>query len=94
VVRDEALYLASAADILAVVRHAGPRVAHLLLIGHNPGMSELANLLVREAERASLATAALCSIAYECADWSEVGEMPAREVMRESPPGGFFGLFS
>jgi phosphohistidine phosphatase len=94
VVREERLYLASATDILDVVRNTGPRVAHLLLIGHNPGVSELANLLVPEGERGSLGTAALCSIGYECADWSGVGDTAAREVTRESPPGGFFGLFS
>jgi phosphohistidine phosphatase len=44
---DERLYLASAAALLDIVRHAPDRVDRLLLVGHNPGMEELALSLAR-----------------------------------------------
>jgi phosphohistidine phosphatase len=44
---DERLYLASAATLLAIVRHAPDDVQRLLLVGHNPGLEELALLLSR-----------------------------------------------
>ena len=38
----DALYAATAADILAQVQHAGASVRNLLVIGHNPGLEEFA----------------------------------------------------
>src|SRR4051794_12691831 len=42
---DEALYLAPADEILRIIRATGPRIPHLMIVGHNPGISEVANLL-------------------------------------------------
>lgn len=44
---DARLYLASAATLLDIVRHAPDDAHRLLLVGHNPGMEELALRLVR-----------------------------------------------
>ena len=41
----ETLYLASAAQLLAVLRGVNETVRSVMLIGHNPGMHELAMLL-------------------------------------------------
>jgi len=93
VVRDETLYLASAADMLKVVRATGPRVAHLLLVAHNPGLSELLQLLAPDAERGGLAAAAVCSMRFEVPGWSAIAAGAARELRCENPPKGLFGLF-
>jgi phosphohistidine phosphatase len=44
---DERLYLAAAATLLDIVRHAPDDVGRLLLVGHNPGLEELALRLAR-----------------------------------------------
>jgi len=61
---EEALYLGGAQDILKGVRNIGPRVLHLMIIGHNPGISEAAHLLVPDREMEGLSTA---SIRYQVA---------------------------
>jgi phosphohistidine phosphatase len=95
VVSDGALYLASAADLLKVVQATGPRVAHLLVVAHNPGVSELVQQLVPEAEASGLATAALCSMACDTDHWSAIGVAAVKDVVREAPRArGLFGLFS
>lgn len=94
VVREEALYLASAADLLKVVQGTGPRVAHLLLVAHNPGVSELVQLLVPQGEAGGLGTAAVCSMTFDTAHWTAVGVAQLRDVQRETPGKGLFGLFS
>ena len=94
VVREERLYLASVADLLQVVRETGPRISHLLLIAHNPGISELAGLLIPEGNKATLATAAVCSIAFEAAGWKALGPGCVTQVQHERPPGRLFGLFA
>jgi phosphohistidine phosphatase len=94
VISDEALYLASAADLMKVVQATGPRVAHLLVVAHNPGVSELVQQLVPAAEASGLATAALCSIAFETDHWTTIGVATVKDVMRETPPARrLFGLF-
>jgi phosphohistidine phosphatase len=91
-VREESLYLASAPDLLRLVHGSGPRIAHLFIVGHNPGLSELVQLLVPADER-GLGTAAVCSVVFECAEWSGVDAQCARQVTREAPPSRLFGLF-
>ncbi len=54
---EKSAYLADAETLLAIVRRADERVRTLLLVGHNPGISELAQLLGRGFE-ASLPTGA------------------------------------
>jgi phosphohistidine phosphatase len=91
VVREDALYLASAPDLLKLVHGTGPRVAHLLIVAHNPGLSELVQLLLPERGSAGLATAAVCSIAFDAAHWSAVGTAPVTDVQR-AKPARLFGL--
>jgi phosphohistidine phosphatase len=92
--REERLYLASAADLLASITASAPRVMHLMVIGHNPGLTELTQLLVPQDPDATLGTAAFCSMAFDCSQWSELAAAALRDVQRESPPSGFFGLFA
>jgi phosphohistidine phosphatase len=94
VMPDEALYLATAADLLRVVQGTGPRVAHLLVVAHNPGVSELVQQLVPEAEASGLATAGVCSITFETGHWTAIGVAAVNDVLRATPPArGLFGLF-
>lgn len=48
---DKGLYLAETEDLLAKLRQAGPAAATVLVIGHNPGMQELAIALLRPGAR-------------------------------------------
>jgi phosphohistidine phosphatase len=90
--REEALYLASAADMLKLVHATGPRVAHLLVVAHNPGVSELVQLLLPQRGTVGMATAAVCSIAFDATHWNAIGSAAVTEVQREKPPARLFGL--
>src|ERR1700736_4702656 len=92
VLLEAALYLASAPDMLNVVQGTGPRVAHLMVVAHNPGVSELVQLLSPQRKSDGLATAALCSIAFDAAHWSAIGPAAVTDVQREKPPSRLFGL--
>lgn len=77
---EAALYLASARTLLGFVRRASGDVRHLMLIGHNPGLHELAldlsagrsSALRRELE-VKLPTAGVVVLRLDGARWSEVG---------------------
>jgi phosphohistidine phosphatase len=94
VVLDESLYLATAAELLKMVKGTGPRITHLLVVAHNPGVSELVDLLLPQEPPAELAAAALCSIGFGCLSWGEIGTQQVTDVQREAPAGGLFGLFA
>jgi phosphohistidine phosphatase len=91
---EEALYLAGADDILKLARGLGPRVSHLLIVGHNPGISEAANILAPSAEMSGLATAAFCSITFDVTVWPDIGPKVLRDSMIETPPTRLFSLFA
>ncbi|MDB6089785.1 MAG: hypothetical protein JWN85_2569 [Gammaproteobacteria bacterium] len=88
---EEALYLGGARDILKLVHAIGPRVPHLMIIGHNPGISELAHLLAPGGEIGGLATAAICTITVDTDQWSAAAPSFVRDVLNETPPSRLFG---
>ena len=90
--REDALYLASAADMLRLIQETGPRIAHLMVIGHNPGASHLIHLLVPRGGISTLTTAALCSMVFETEEWKTIGPDCVKEVQHHVPPSRLFGL--
>jgi phosphohistidine phosphatase len=70
--QDERLYLASPKDMLAVIRELGGRARHLMVVGHNPGITEFADRISSEREVDNLPTCALYSLQFEIAAWSEL----------------------
>jgi|SRR5205085_8553944 len=74
---DDALYLAPVEALLALVRAVDDAESRLLLVGHNPGMEQLALLLseageLRDEIAAKYPTAALAEIAFEVDHWSGI----------------------
>ncbi|MGQ0836077.1 MAG: SixA phosphatase family protein [Gammaproteobacteria bacterium] len=68
---DERLYLAHPKDILEVVRGVGSRVRHLMLVGHNPGLSEFAQALTNDSDLGELPTCAVYSVELDIRSWAD-----------------------
>jgi phosphohistidine phosphatase len=68
---EDRLYLARPAEILEVIRSVGTRVQHLMIFGHNPGLSEFAQHLTNDSKLGELPTCAVYSMEFEIAKWSE-----------------------
>lgn len=90
----ESLYLAPAQDILQLVQSTGPRLPHLMIVGHNPGISEVARLLAPNRGITDLNTASACSFTFDVNSWSEVLAGNLRDSMSETPPVGLFALWA
>jgi phosphohistidine phosphatase len=69
---DDRVYLASVHQLLEVVRGAPPSSHHLMLFGHNPGLSEFAARLTGDRELGELPTAAIYSVSLKQAPWREL----------------------
>jgi phosphohistidine phosphatase len=90
---EESLYLATAQTLLNVIRATGPRIGHLLVVAHNPGVSVLANVLAPEAALGEFATGAACTMEFEVARWSAINAGSATKAARKSRAPRLFGLF-
>jgi phosphohistidine phosphatase len=89
----EPLYLARAEVILSLAQATGPKVHHLAIVGHNPGISELARELAPEDARVGeLSTASACTLTFTDASWSNI-HGPAARAVRYGPPSRLFNLF-
>ena len=82
---DDALYLAEGDYILGAIRAVGPRVNHLMVIGHNPGISAAAISLAPEAITNDLPTCGTLTMAVSCATWNLIDRRCVRDSERDSP---------
>jgi phosphohistidine phosphatase len=95
---DKRLYLADSAALLERLRACPGRAQSVLILGHNPGLGELACRLTGRGPKRDLArlrrkfpTGALAVLRFDAARWSEVepggGELALYAVPRELDDG-------
>jgi len=85
IVVDDRLYLAGPVEILAVIAAFDPTVTCVLVVGHNPGLSELAADLVPDLGDADLPTCGLVALDAASRDWANLQSAPLRLAYRDSP---------
>jgi len=92
---DGALYLASPGRLLSRLQRLPDETAQLLLVGHNPGLSELAQLLAGRAEAdlrlrfaRGLTPAACAALRIESVHWHELAPGCAELVELLRPDSG------
>ncbi|SRR5579871_2339433 len=85
VVFDDRLYAATPQTVLSVIRAQGGAMRTLLVIGHNPGLQQTAELLIaagdvelRERLREKFPTAALAVIDFAVKKWVRIHERSGR----------------
>lgn len=77
---DQRIYLAPTAALVEIVRGTPDEVERLLLVGHNPGLEELALFLagpdgpLRTQVETKYPTGTLAEIEFPAAHWSDVAE--------------------
>ncbi len=84
---DEA-YLATPGTLLEIVRGTGGRSRHVMLFGHNPGISEFAALLSGEHDLGELPTAAVVSFSVDVRDWATLRPGAAERIFHDYPKSG------
>jgi len=70
--QDERLYLASPKVLKEVIRELGGKSQHLMIVGHNPGLTEFADRISAEREIDNMPTCAIYTLEFEIEDWSEL----------------------
>ena len=82
--REKTLYLASADDILNTVALQDNGFNSILLVAHNPGLTDLANRF-KLGVTDNLPTAGLVSAEFDEDEWSELDTSTARLTVYDFP---------
>lgn len=81
---DERLYHASADEILEVVHDLPDYLDDIMLFGHNPGMTDLINMLYT-AYLDNLPTCGVFELTYKIDAWPQVGDVPPEKIYFDYP---------
>jgi phosphohistidine phosphatase len=82
---EESLYLAEPAAVLAVVATQDDAHSCLLVVGHNPGLTDLANELLPELALDNLPTAGVVAVDFAAARWHDLAAAPAKLAYYDYP---------
>jgi phosphohistidine phosphatase len=85
VVRDDRLYLAGPDALMSVLRRVPRHCQHVLMVGHNPGLSEFAVRLTGDEHLRDLPTCAVCSLQLDCNSWAAAAWRYAERVLYDWP---------
>jgi len=84
IVVESRVYGASVTDLLEVIREGDDAVKTLMLFGHNPDLTELANRLgAREID--NIPTCGVLQLGFDTDKWQKVGEVAGREMLYDFP---------
>jgi phosphohistidine phosphatase len=84
IVFEERLYEAYAEEILEVIEEQDDWVDHLMLIGHNPGLTALANHLSSH-DIENVPTCGVVELKYDIERWAEIADAEPAEVGFDYP---------
>lgn len=82
--REDSVYLASLDDLLDVVVAQDDAFNSLMVVGHNPGLTEFANFLVPGITN-NLPTAGVVSVQFDREDW-DLHQQPTAELLAYDYP--------
>lgn len=86
---DPRIYDATTGDLVAVLQAQSPVCDSLLLVGHNPGVSQLAHWLLGDRALPALVPGEVLQLSLDCADWAALapgsGRLQARLVPEPLP---------
>ncbi len=86
---DDRIYLADRAALVTILRAVPAACRHVLLVGHNPGLSRLAKWLTDDDSIGDLVPAALCALKGPGVDrWADVDAGLFERVALRSPGDG------
>jgi phosphohistidine phosphatase len=82
---ERALYLATPGEIMALIARQRDAVSDLMVVGHNPGMTALANALLPDLGLANLPTAGVVVMELSAAGWADAVSSGGRLVRYDYP---------
>ncbi|MGB7906058.1 MAG: histidine phosphatase family protein [Steroidobacteraceae bacterium] len=85
IAQDERLYLADPKRILEVVHELGGDARHVMVFGHNPGITDCANRLSAGDRIDTLPTCGIFTACFAVDDWSQLSWASGHEAVFDYP---------
>ncbi|HEY5623981.1 MAG TPA: histidine phosphatase family protein [Gammaproteobacteria bacterium] len=82
---EERLYLASAQQILDIVCSQEDNFSDLMVVGHNPGMTDLVNQLLPGMKLPNLSTCGVVAMDFDTDAWADLASSKASLVFYDFP---------
>ncbi len=82
---EKELYLATTEKILELVCSQEDNFSDLLVVSHNPGLTELVNRLLPELSMDNLPTSGVIAMDFNTKKWSDIAEIDAELVFYDYP---------
>jgi phosphohistidine phosphatase len=82
---EDPLYLAAPDEIMDVVRNQRDDFSDLMLVGHNPGLTDLVNRLLPDMQLDNLPTAGIVAIESDAPSWAAFTDHPIRLAFYDYP---------
>ncbi len=78
------IYDASPSSLIATLRTIDDGIQNVLLVGHNPGLTDLANF-VADHPLDNIPTAGLFGITFDISHWNQISERSGKFILFEVP---------
>lgn len=79
IVLDEQIYTGQVDDLLQVIRAVGDEHKRVMLVGHNPALSELLQCLAGKST--SMPTCSVAELRFDTKSWSKIGKKKLEKVV-------------
>lgn len=83
------LYQATEATVLGIIQNTPAEVNSVMVIGHNPSMTQLTNLLAQEVRLDHLPTCGLLVIQFQTKDWANITAGAGKVVWLDFPKNDY-----
>jgi phosphohistidine phosphatase len=70
---DERIYGASASELLEIIQELDDHLDRVMLLGHNPGLTDLANDLGCDID--NVPTSGIVELSFDVESWTDVGDV-------------------
>ena len=86
IVVNDRLYAAPASELLGVIAELGDKPRRVMLVAHNPGLSDLAHRFASDITH--MPTCAVAEFTFAVAAWGDIGEAVPTQVVFDFPKKG------
>lgn len=84
IMTDESIYLAGVSTLLEVIRHIDDALHQVILVGHNPGLTDLADYLTN-CQIDNIPTCGIFCMDFDIRSWKEVAKGEGKFVFFDYP---------
>ena len=84
ILEEERLYHASVEGLIGVISNVDDSVETLMLVGHNPGFTQLANMLGPR-DVFNMPTCAVLHLRFDTDSWITIGQVAGEEILYDFP---------